>query len=94
MKIRSKKNVEEVMDKFQDIFKFDTTGQKHYLFFEEKNSGDIVTIMKYAGGHYTLNRKGIGWAENGETTTDEATVSRLIWENRAAVNKVMDLIKD
>lgn len=94
MKIRSKQQVLEVMENFQNIFKFDVMGQKHYLFFEEKGTGNIVTIMKYAGGRYTTNRRGPDWVEEGETTTDNDVIFDLIWKNRAAVNHVMDLIKD
>lgn len=93
MKIRSKQHVQEVMENFQDIFKFDILGQKHYLFFPEKDTDYTLTIMKYAGGNYTLNRRNAS-VSDGEYSVEKEEIERLIWVNRAAINKVMELIKD
>lgn len=88
-KIRSKRDVETIMDEFESIFKYDRVGLKHYVFFQEKETGDTLTIMKYSSGAYTLNRKSEIWTENGETDIDHEKCAQLIWKNRVNINQVM-----
>lgn len=91
MKIRSMKNAKEVVQEFEELFKFDTLGQKFYVFFEEKGTGNTLTLMKYPYGLITLNRKGKDLPETGETEITKEECTQLVWDNRAEINRIITL---
>lgn len=91
MKIRSKKDAREVVERFEEFFKFDNPGQKYYVYFQEKGTANTLTIMKYPYNIITLNRRGEDWAENGESLITKDECIELIWKNRAEINTIIEL---
>lgn len=91
MKIKSKKDAKLAIQKFEELFKYDVTGQKHYVYFQEKDTENTLTIMKYSHGSLTVNRRGEDWVENGETQITEDQCASILWDNRAEINRIIGL---
>lgn len=95
MKIRKKADAARVADRFHELFKFDTPGQKNYLFVEEKETGLTLTIMKYPSGNFTINRRDdkLTTRDNhdGESHIEYNDVVDMIWVNRKNINEVLKL---
>lgn len=93
MIIKSKKTAEKVIENFQELFKYDNFGQKNYIYFEEKNTNNTLTIMKYGSGVLTTNRRGKDLEENGEEVISNEECVDIMYKNRAAINKIIKLRK-
>lgn len=89
MVIRSKKTALVAIQKFENLFKFDTLGQKHYVYFQDKLTGNTITVIKYPQGILTTNSRGKDWVENGETLITELECVELFYRNRLEINKIM-----
>ena len=87
MMIRSKKEITEFLNRFHDFAILDDGGEKYYFCFDEKATGNIVTLMKYKDNSFTINRRNEEWHDNGEFSITREDLGKLIWENHREINK-------
>ncbi|NLC66374.1 MAG: hypothetical protein GX752_05470 [Clostridium sp.] len=90
IKIKSKKLANDLINQFDKLFEFDDLGQKHYLYFTEKNTENTLTVMKYPSGVLTVNRRGEDSNDDGETVIDLDECIDIFWINRAAINRIIE----
>lgn len=88
MLIKKKGDIACILDSFETIASWDSTGSKHYLVFEDRKRGGQWTLMKYGdSGRFSVHGLGADYHDDAESffSTSEEVVS-FLWDNRAVYN--------
>jgi hypothetical protein len=81
--IRSKADVEQFCEKFDELASWD--GTKHYIALEDEDNKGTLTFMQYPDGTLTAHRKYQTYWDINELPVD----SKDIWRYRKVVNSFL-----
>ncbi|MED4399751.1 hypothetical protein [Metabacillus fastidiosus] len=84
MKIRSKKDIVSLLNEFETISHYDQLGNKHYIFFHDKERNGTCTVMKYKDGSFTIHSQGEGYCDTEEKPLLQHELLSFIWKHRKA----------
>ena len=87
MRIKSKKDIENMLNNFSEWADYDTMGKKHYLVFRDNQRDGLWTLMQYTDGLLTLHGRGDEYCDNGEKILNQKECLAFIWENRKSFNE-------
>lgn len=87
--IKSKREIRELLLNFKEIANYDTTGEKHYIVFDDYEREGHWTVMNYDDGTYSIHGKGDTYCDKEEKVVSTEALQKMLWENRKAVNKVI-----
>ncbi|HZG55915.1 hypothetical protein [Paenibacillus sp.] len=85
--IRSKKDAELFLERFEELSAWDETGGKRYFVFADRERGGIWTLMRYEDGAFTVHGKGETYCDEGETPLSAQEAIAFVWKHRSAVNR-------
>lgn len=92
-KIKSKKDIQYLLDNATEFMNYDENGDKYYIFFPVKDdqiSEELTcTLMHYEDGQWTMHRKGKKYIDAQELQVSEDELCRLLWNNRKEVNRTL-----
>ncbi|MGG3801814.1 hypothetical protein [Metabacillus fastidiosus] len=94
MKIRNKKDIATLLNKFEEISQYDKQGEKHYIFFTDKERGGICTIMRYQDGSFTTHSRGNTYCDNEEKLMRTNELFSFIWRHRKAFSETVNRVRN
>lgn len=85
--IRSKKDVKQFLESFEETAAWDGEVGKRYFVFEDRERGGIWTLMRYADGTFTVHGKGESYCDEGEAALSAEEAVGFLWKHRSAINR-------
>lgn len=89
-KIRSKKDVIQFIQHFEQNAAYDFKGNKFYYVLNDPERGGAVTLMYYPEGHWTFHCRGEGYCDETESQLSEPELPLFIWKHRKSVNQTFE----
>lgn len=90
--IRSRKDVEEFLNRFKNVARYDELGKKHYFVFDDNKRGGQWTLMHYENGSYSIHGKGKTYCDEEECYLSTVELTKLLWNNRKALNSTLRIL--
>jgi hypothetical protein len=85
MIIKSKANIREFLDSFEDFSQWD--GTKHYFLFHDGLPDGFITLMKYPEGSFTIYQKNKYFWDTKEQPHSIGELLSKLWYYRKRMNE-------
>lgn len=88
--IRSKKDSELFLERFDGLARWDEAGGKRYFVLADRERGGVWTLMRYPeDGAWTIHGRGDDYCDEDEAPLTAEAALEFVWKHRAAINKAI-----